>query len=65
LVALVVWIYYSAQILFMGAEFAQVYAARYGSRIVPTDNAVPINAEDGKAGSKASSEPAERRSPRT
>jgi len=42
LVALVVWIYYSAQILFMGAEFAQVYAGRYGSRIVPSDNAVPL-----------------------
>jgi len=42
LVALVVWVYYSAQILFFGAEFAQVYASRYGSRIVPSDNAVPI-----------------------
>jgi membrane protein len=52
LVALVVWIYYSAQILFMGAEFAQVYATRYGSRIVPTDNAVPIDAKEaGQPGS--------------
>lgn len=41
LVALIVWVYYSAQILFFGAEFAQVYASRYGSRIVPSDNAVP------------------------
>jgi membrane protein len=45
LVALIVWVYYSAQILFLGAEFAQVYASRYGSRIVPTANAVPIDAE--------------------
>ncbi|HVZ35923.1 MAG TPA: YhjD/YihY/BrkB family envelope integrity protein, partial [Polyangiaceae bacterium] len=45
LVALVVWVYYSAQILFMGAEFAQVYAAHYGSRIVPADNAVPLDRE--------------------
>jgi membrane protein len=45
LVALIVWVYYSAQILFMGAEFAQVYASRYGSRIVPSPNAVPIDAE--------------------
>jgi membrane protein len=44
LVALIVWVYYSAQILFFGAEFAQVYASRYGSRIVPSDNAVPIDA---------------------
>jgi membrane protein len=45
LVALIVWVYYSAQILFLGAEFAQVYATRYGSRIEPTANAVPIDQE--------------------
>ena len=45
LVALIVWVYYSAQILFMGAEFAQVYASRYGARIVPSHNAVPLDAE--------------------
>lgn len=42
LVALIVWVYYSAQILFFGAEFAQAYAARYGSRVVPSENAVPL-----------------------
>jgi membrane protein len=41
-VALVVWVYYSAQILFFGAEFTQVYARRRGARIEPTKNAVPI-----------------------
>ena len=41
LVALTVWVYYSAQILFLGAEFAQVYATRFGTRIEPTKNAVP------------------------
>ena len=40
LVALTVWVYYSAQILFLGAEFAQVYATRFGTRIEPTKNAV-------------------------
>jgi membrane protein len=49
LVALVVWVYYSAQILFMGAEFAQVYASRYGSRIVPSKNAVPLNDDESAA----------------
>lgn len=34
LVVLVVWIYYSAQILFFGAELTQVYARRYGSRAI-------------------------------
>ncbi len=33
LVLLLVWIYYSAQIFFLGAEFTQVYANRYGSRL--------------------------------
>lgn len=31
LVALLLWIYYSSQLLFFGAEFTQVYARRYGS----------------------------------
>jgi membrane protein len=43
LVALIVWVYYSAQILFLGAEFAQVYATRNGYRIQPAPNAVRID----------------------
>ena len=35
LVVILLWIYYSAQILFFGAEFTQVYARHYGSKIVP------------------------------
>ncbi len=35
LVVLLVWVYYAAQILFLGAEFTQVYARRYGTRIEP------------------------------
>ena len=53
LVALVVWVYYSAQILFLGAEFAQVYAARYGTRIVPSKNAVPLEEGEGHAGARS------------
>jgi membrane protein len=34
LVLLLVWIYYSAQILFFGAEFTEVYANNFGSKIV-------------------------------
>ena len=40
LVILLVWVYYSAQILLFGAEFTQVYANKLGSRIVPSENAV-------------------------
>ena len=42
LVILLLWTYYSAQIVFLGAEFTQVYASRYGSKIEPADNAVPV-----------------------
>jgi membrane protein len=46
LVALTVWVYYSAQILFLGAEFAQVYATRLGRRIEPTKNAMLADQRD-------------------
>jgi membrane protein len=39
IVALMVWVYYSAQVLLLGAEFTQVYAERFGKHIVPADNA--------------------------
>ncbi|MEN9935086.1 MAG: hypothetical protein RLZZ387_1665, partial [Chloroflexota bacterium] len=40
------WVYYTAQILFFGAEFTQVYAHHYGSRIEPSPNAVRITDEE-------------------
>jgi membrane protein len=43
LVVVLAWVYYSAQILFFGAEFTQVYARRYGSKIVPSDHAIPLS----------------------
>lgn len=45
LVVILAWIYYAAQILFFGAEFTQVYARRYGSQIVPDENAMPMPTE--------------------
>lgn len=45
LVVLLLWVYYSAQILLMGAEFTKVYARKYGSRIVPEENAIALTAE--------------------
>ena len=42
LVALVLWVYYSGQIFLFGAEFTQVYAARYGSDIEPSEDAIPM-----------------------
>jgi membrane protein len=40
LVVLVIWVYYSASILLFGAEFTQVYASRFGSRIEPAPGAI-------------------------
>lgn len=40
LVVFLLWVYYSAQILFFGAEFTQVYATRYGAGVEPAANAV-------------------------
>ena len=45
LVVLLVWIYYSSQILFLGAEFTKVYSKRSGSKVTPTADAVPVTAE--------------------
>jgi membrane protein len=35
LIAFLIWIYFSAQIFFLGAEFTHVYASELGSRTVP------------------------------
>jgi membrane protein len=41
IVVLLVWIYYSSQIFFFGAEFTRVYADRYGTPIHPDEDAAP------------------------
>ena len=40
LIILLLWIYYSAQILLFGAEFTQVYGRRFGSGIEPDEHAM-------------------------
>jgi membrane protein len=42
LIALVVWVYYAAQILFLGAEFTCVQARLHGREIRPSDDAVRV-----------------------
>src|SRR5262252_9024240 len=42
LVVLLFWVYYSALISFLGAEFTQVYARRYGPGIRPKEHAVRV-----------------------
>jgi membrane protein len=53
-VALVIWVYYSAQIVFVGAEFTEVYSRSFGSR----RDAPPPRAA---RASKTASEPARSR----
>lgn len=62
LIVLLLWIYYSAQIFFYGAEFTQVFANRYGSKVVPAGNAVAIRRErvaNGAAAPEPETEPVE------
>jgi membrane protein len=42
LVIVLLWSFYSAQILLFGAEFTAVYATECGSRLVPTDDALAV-----------------------
>jgi membrane protein len=42
LAVLLVWIYYSTQLVLMGAEFTRAFANQFGSHVVPSDNAVAV-----------------------
>jgi membrane protein len=57
LVVLLLWVYYSAHIVFFGAEFTQVYARRHGRHIEPSEHAEQISErqrdEEGLARDKA------------
>ena len=43
LIVLLLWVYYSSQIVFFGAEFTQVYANRFGSHVTPSSNAIAVS----------------------
>jgi membrane protein len=69
LVVLLLWAYYASQIFLFGAELTQVYANRFGSRVVPADNAERVTEaeranegmphKDGQAGNAAAKDAAE------
>jgi membrane protein len=46
LITLLLWVYYSSQILLFGAEFTQVYAGRAGRGIEPAEYAVRIQTSE-------------------
>lgn len=45
-IIIMVWIYYSSAILYLGAVFTKVYASDYGGKIYPNDYAVWIKTEE-------------------
>jgi len=46
LITLLLWVYYSSQILLFGAEFTQVYAARAGREFKPDEYAVRVETKE-------------------
>jgi membrane protein len=46
LVIVLLWVYYSAQILFFGAKFTQIYSSRCGSRLEPVPGAEAITPKE-------------------
>src|SRR5438270_474229 len=48
LITLLLWVYYSSQILLFGAEFTQVYANRAGRDIQPGEHAIRVKTEEVK-----------------
>src|SRR6478752_2564865 len=50
LITLLLWVYYSSQILLFGAEFTQVYAARAGREVKPNEYAVRVETKEVEKG---------------
>ena len=46
LVIVLLWVYYSAQILFFGAKFTQIYSNRYGSHLEPAPGAEAVSVKE-------------------
>src|SRR6476660_2355848 len=50
LITLLLWVYYSSQILLFGAEFTQVYADRAGREVKPNEYAVRVETKEVEKG---------------
>lgn len=46
IVIIMIWVYYSSVILYLGAVFTKVYAMNYGGKILPNDYSVWIKVEE-------------------
>jgi membrane protein len=51
LIVLLLWVYYSAMILYFGAEFTKFYAIRFGDEIKPAEYAVTVRQVEEEKGS--------------
>jgi membrane protein len=52
LVILLLWVYFSAMILYFGAEFTKAFAVKFGSQIYPEDYAVTTKTVEVETGKK-------------
>jgi membrane protein len=52
LVVILLWVYYSAQILFFGAQFTRIYANTYGSQMRPVSRAHFTRTEKDRSSSR-------------
>src|SRR5438093_6193560 len=50
LITLLLWVYYSSQILLFGTEFTQVYASRAGRGIAPDEHAIRVQKKEVESG---------------
>jgi membrane protein len=62
LITLLLWIYYSSQILLFGAEFTQVYADRAGREVKPSEYAVHVEQKEVESSQQAARRPTPERS---
>ena len=46
LILILIWVYYSAMILYFGAEFTKVYAINHGQKVVPNEYSVYVIKQD-------------------
>ena len=53
LVVLLLWIYYSSVILYLGAEFTKKYAVEYGAEIYPSEYAITVKQVEVEANGKS------------
>lgn len=46
IIIIMLWVYYSSAILYLGAEFTKVYASKYGGKISPNEYSVWIKTQE-------------------